>query len=287
MAILALKQTVDFYRNQNTPVYICFVDAKRAFDRVNNWTVAKKLLDRNMQLHIVKLFIFWYKEQEFIVRWSNSLSMTFRYSNGIRKGGQLSPLLYSVYTDDLNHLLRATGVGYCVGGAWGNSLSYAVDMVLVAHTVAAFQTLMEECRAYAEPHDIVYNTKKTVCMLVRPKQSQGRYSTRVRLGDEELSFVDEFRYLGHMMTAGCRDDKVVVKQFRRKNAVYYLLVRKFSFAPMEAKIQLFRYCYPIYGCALWSHSYQNSIRKLTVSYSDTSNDLLMSPDTPARVRHLR
>ena len=56
----------------------------------------------------------------------------------------------------------------------------------------------------------------------------------------------------------------------RQNAVGNMLVRKFSFAPIEAKIQLFKsYCYPIYGCALWRHSYQNSIRKLTVSFSDT------------------
>ena len=54
-----------------------------------------------------------------------------------------------------------------------------------------------------------------------------------------------------------------------------MLVRKFSFAPMEAKIQLFKsYCYPIYGCALWRHSYQYSIRKLTVSYSDTFKRLI-------------
>ena len=36
---------------------MCFLDAKKAFDRVNHWTLAKKLLDRNVPLHIVKLFI--------------------------------------------------------------------------------------------------------------------------------------------------------------------------------------------------------------------------------------
>ena len=57
-----------------------------------------------------------------------------------------------------------------------------------------------------------------------------------------------------------------------------MLVRKFSFAPMEAKIQLFEsYCYPIYGCALWRHSYQYAIRKLTVSYSDTFKRLINVP----------
>ena len=93
---------------------------------------------------------------------------------------------------------------------------------------------------------------KTVCKLVRPKQSQGRYSTKVRLRKEELGFVEEFRYLGHVMTADCRDDKDIKKQFRRKIAVGNMLVWKFSFAPVETKIQLFKSCcYPIYGCALW------------------------------------
>ena len=160
----------------------------------------------------MKLFVFWYREQEFMVQWGNSLSLTFPCSNLIRQGGQLSPLLYNVYTDDLNHYLQATGVGCYVGGAWVNSLSYADDMVLVlAPTVTALQTLLEVCHAYAGHHDIVYNTTKTVCMLVRPKQSQGRYPTRVRLGNEELSFVEEFCYLGHVMTADCRDGKDIKK----------------------------------------------------------------------------
>ena len=143
--------------------------------------LAKKLLDRNVPLHVLKLFIFWYREQEFMVQWGNSLSMTFCCANGIRQRGQLSPLLYNVNTDDLNHHLQATGVGCYLGGAWINSLSYADDMVLLTPTVTALQTLLEVCRAYAGPHDIVYNTTKTVCTLVRPKQSQGQFSTRVRL----------------------------------------------------------------------------------------------------------
>ena len=69
ITIFALKQTVDSYRNQDTPVYMCFLDAKKAFHRVNHWTLAKKLVDRNVTLHIVKLIIFWYREQEFMVQW--------------------------------------------------------------------------------------------------------------------------------------------------------------------------------------------------------------------------
>ena len=66
-----------------------------------------------------------------MVRWGNSLSMAFRCSNEIWQRGQLSPLLYNVYTDDLNHYLQATAVGCYVGGAFVNSLIYVDDMVLL------------------------------------------------------------------------------------------------------------------------------------------------------------
>ena len=127
-----------FYCNQDTPVYMCFLDARKTFDRVNNWILANKLSDWYVPLHSVKLFIFWCREQEFMVRWSNSLSMTFRCSNLIR---QESPLLYNVYTDDLNHHLQAACIECYVGGAWVNSLSYADDVVLLAPIVTALQTL--------------------------------------------------------------------------------------------------------------------------------------------------
>ena len=153
-----------------------------------------KLLDENVPLHIVvKLFIFWCREQYFM--------------DGIRQGGQLPPLLYNVHTDGLNNHLKATGVGCYLGGARVNSLSYVDDMVLLAPTVTALQTLFEVCRAYAGPHHIVYSTTKTVCMLVQPKRSQARYSMTVRLGNEDLSFVEEFRCLERVMTADCRDEK--------------------------------------------------------------------------------
>ena len=98
---------------------------------------------------------------------------------------------------------------------------YVDDMVLLVPMVTALQTLLEVCLTYAGSHDILYNTTKTVCILVRPKQSQGQFSTRVRLRNEELSFVKEFRYLGHIMTADCRDDRAIKKNQEEKCSGQY------------------------------------------------------------------
>ena len=122
----------------------------------------------------------------------------------------------------------------------------------------------------------LYTTQRKQYVCWSGQKITGQFSTsRARKWG---SFVEEFRYLGHIMTVDCRDDKDIKKQFRRQNAVCNMLVRSFSFAPIEAKIQLFKsYCYPIYGCALWRHSFENFIRKLTVSYSDTFKRLINVP----------
>ena len=90
------------------------------------------------------------------------------------------------------------------------------------------------------------------------------------------------------MTADCQDDKDIKKQFRRQNAVDYMLVRKLSFAPMAAKIQLFKsYCTPfldvLFG-VMHNRTLLESLLSVIVTHSSV---LLTSPDTPARVWHLR
>ena len=82
----------------------------------------------------------------------------------------------------------------------------------------------------------------------------------------------EVRYLGHVMTAGCSDDKYIKKQFRRQNAVANMLViGSYDLHVFRQKSNCSSHinCCPIYGCPLWCHLYQNSIRKLIVGYNNT------------------
>ena len=46
-----------------------------------------------------------------------------------------------------------------------------------------------------------------------------------KLGNDELMIVKQFRYLIHVTTADCRDQKDIGKQFRKQNAVGNILVR--------------------------------------------------------------
>ena len=116
MAIFALKETVKHNVRIETPVFLCFLDASKAFDRVNHRILFDKLICRGVPRYLVQVLSFWYFSQEYVVRWGSTVPSAFSFSNGIRQGGLLSPSLFNVYTDQLNSQLEDTKIWCQIAG---------------------------------------------------------------------------------------------------------------------------------------------------------------------------
>ena len=72
--IYALKNVISYYNWFGSPVYTCFLDASKAFDRVEHWSLFKKLIDRNanVPLVVVRLLVHWYRQQTLCVKWGRN-----------------------------------------------------------------------------------------------------------------------------------------------------------------------------------------------------------------------
>ena len=57
MAVYAFKETVDHYLRNRSPVFVCFLDARKVFDRVNHWTLFEKLIRWGVDLGIMRLLV--------------------------------------------------------------------------------------------------------------------------------------------------------------------------------------------------------------------------------------
>ena len=78
MCIFMLKEIVDFYKIHNSPVYLCFMDATKAFDWVNHWTLFRKLIHRKVPMFIIRILQYWYSNQRFFfVRLASAVSNSF------------------------------------------------------------------------------------------------------------------------------------------------------------------------------------------------------------------
>ena len=91
MCIFTVKNVIKYYTKLNSSVFTCVLDAAKAFDRVNHWTLVSKLIQRNIPLVIVKIIAFWYQTQPICIKRGKFNSMYFKVSNAVRQGGVLSP----------------------------------------------------------------------------------------------------------------------------------------------------------------------------------------------------
>ena len=57
-----------------TLVDTCLLDASKAFDRVNHWTLFAKLIETDALLLIVRVLLFWYQKQQVCIKWGKSCS---------------------------------------------------------------------------------------------------------------------------------------------------------------------------------------------------------------------
>ena len=258
-AAYCLKETVNFYTAKGSPIYACFLDASKAFDRVCHSKLFHILSSRGVPAPYLKLLMKWYRTQQMGVKWAGSVSEPFSVENGVRQGGNLSPLLFNVYIDELLCELRKLPIGCQVGKCAVNVLAYADDIVLLSPTREGLQTLVQRCETFAITRDINFNVRKTVCMVFNPQKPyglshlSGSKPPTIFLNGHSLVWVETLKYLGHVFASNLSDGPDMC---RVKRSLYYsvnMICARVGHANRNILIKLFRaYCTNMYGCELWN-----------------------------------
>ena len=242
--IYAFKEAVLKYLSLNSNVYSCFLDASKAFDRVNHYVLFDELLKRGVPLYVVSILICWYTSQTMYVRWNNVISSGFGVSNGVRRGrggeGILSPYLFCVYMDDLSIKLNDIKIGCTIGTTLINHLMYADDLVLLSPSAMGLSLLLSVCSAYGIEHDIKYNSAKSNVVIFRCNKMKDIRIPNFVLNNILLTRVTKYKYIGHCISDDLSDDDDMARQYRQIYAQGNVLLRTFFMCIESVKITLFR-----------------------------------------------
>ena len=281
MAIYLIKETLTKYVECNSLVFMCLLDASKAFDRVHHGKLFGKLIDRGVPYYIVRILAYWYAEQNLCVTWGPCISGKFRTTNGVRQGSVISPLLYNVYVDQLSERLNDLPIGCVVGDKVMNHVCYADDLILISPSSSGMRRLLKTCSAYGISHDIIFNASKSVSMMF------GGRSSPVALGAGDLVFdlngvsipqKRVARYLGYLINDELSDDDDITDRLKFIFSQGNKLIKFFSNCSKFIKVKLVKtYLSQIFCVHLWTNFKKQSFSKLKSAYNSVIRRLFWVP----------
>ena len=114
-------------------------------------------------------------------------------------------------------------------------------------------------------------------MVIKPR-GMVFTSPDIFLGGVAIRYVDQFKYLGHIISNDLTDDADIEREIRNMYIRGNTIVRRFKFLGPEIKCSLFKsYCYCMYTSSLWSNYRQSTLNKLKVCYNDIMRKLMGVP----------
>ena len=97
MCSWSVTTVVEYYNRRGAPLYGAAMDMSKAFDMVSWNELFTTLRARKLNPVTLRLMIVIYQNQKCHVVWNNTPSSKFRVTNGVRQGGIISAILFTVY----------------------------------------------------------------------------------------------------------------------------------------------------------------------------------------------
>jgi len=256
MCTMILKETISYYSKNRSSIFCSFLDASKAFDRVQYCKLFRLLIKRGLPACIVRILIQLYTGNTVRVLWAGLTSDYFTALNGVKQGGVLSPILFCIYIDDLLIRLKNSGVGCFIGLNYVGALAYADDIVLVAPTPTAMRKLLSICDVFASEFDIIFNTEKSKFLVIVSGRRRSLYSDLSQcvflIGGKPMENVNMYSHLGHIITSSFLDSNDITSRRNGFIGQVNSLLCFFNKLDVFTRLKLFKsYCTSMYGCELW------------------------------------
>lgn len=194
--MFVLKCLIDKYiAPKGGCLYTCFVDMRKAFDKVWWHGLFYKLLKCNIGGNFYKTIKNMYSTVTSCVKTSGGLTPAFSVYQGVRQGETFSPTLFNLY---LNDLPSNISVGCTdpveLGSRPLQCMMYADDIILLSTTKGGLQCCLNNLYDYCARWKLEVNLMKTKIIIFN---KNGRlFRDKFLYGNRIIECVKTYKYLG-------------------------------------------------------------------------------------------
>uniref|UniRef100_A0A3F2YVY1 Reverse transcriptase domain-containing protein n=1 Tax=Anopheles dirus TaxID=7168 RepID=A0A3F2YVY1_9DIPT len=223
--IFTLRQTLQKCREHQIPTHHLFIDFKAAYDTIDRTELWNIMQQYGFPGKLVRLLKATMDGVQCKVRVSNMTSDMFQSHRGLRQGDGLSCLLFNIA---LEGVMRSAGFDIR-GTIYTRSiqfLGFADDIDIIGRTSAAVCEAYTRLKREAARIGLMINATKTKYLLAGGSdRDRARLGSRVLVDGDDLEVVEEFCYLGTVVTSDNNMSSEIRRRIVQGNRAYYGLHR--------------------------------------------------------------
>ena len=285
--IFTLHSMIEILRQKKQKLYCAFIDFSAAFDKVHRISLWQKLLRNSINGKLFQVIYNMYSNIKSCVSHKGTISSFFACEIGVRQGENLSPVLFSLFLNDMQEFIQQNGgTGIDLADSPDETqwlklllLLYADDTVILSDSASDFQNCLNAFNDYCKLWHLNVNLNKTKIIIFGARKTR---TFDFKLGDTQIEITDKYHYLGITFSSSgsflnCR--KHIVQQ--AKKAMYALFTKANNAElPLDLTLKLFDHTVlPIltYGSEIFGFEnldmleavHNDFLRKLTKSRKST------------------
>jgi hypothetical protein len=168
---LIITEAIAEAMDAKQPLYIQFLDAKKAFDVVWHSGMLCSLHDQGITGRLWSLHSDLYKGITSCIKWKGQLSDTFEDKQGLRQGGLTSADSFKTKGNPLLNEVENSPDAFCIGATSVGGPTCADDSALCAKNITAAKSLTAAAAKDSANQRYLFSTTKSRIMIMNPSKT--------------------------------------------------------------------------------------------------------------------